>query len=286
MNDNTIQYDKTKALNFFTLQDIYDRLKIIALSIHEWIDLPDTCNARFMELSLYHYGRAIFVNDEEMSYLNLCTIPSGTLNVYNESVEYTAFSNNYNKIFPRNKCVLIRNNILEKSTDYTVRLFAQRLSNTERTIDININAQKTPYVILSNDKDKLTMKNFYNQYDGNEPLILINKSLNLDNIKVHKTDAPYVADKLNTYKQALMCDFLTSMGVNNVNTEKRERLITDEANSNNELISLMAETFLMTRLEACEKINKMYGLNVKVRRRSFDELLSVIGNDEKEENNG
>jgi hypothetical protein len=198
-----------------------------------------------------------------------CT-PSGTLNNYDEPISYTAYSSIYQHEFDRDNCVLIRNNYLERPTDNSVVLFATRLTEAERTIDTNIKAQKTPVLVRCDDKDRLTMKNLYSQYEGNEPFILGSKSLNLEALKVVKTDAPFVADKLQNYKHEIWNEALTFFGVNNANSDKRERLITDEVNANNEVISINAQSMLLTRLEACKAINKRYGLNVNVKMRSFD----------------
>jgi hypothetical protein len=260
---------KTPNMNMLTSNDYYDRLKLIALSLFEWKGLPESCNPRFLELTLYLYGKALFINDPELGFLNMRCTPSGTLNNYDEPISYTAYSTVYQKEFARDNCVLIRNNYLERPTDHSVILFASRLTQAERTIDVNINAQKTPVLIRCDDKDRLTMKNLYNQYEGNEPFILGAKSLNPDGIKVFKTDAPFVADKLQNYKHELWNEALTFFGINNANSDKRERLITDEVNANNEVISINAQAMLLTRLEACILINKMYGLNVTVKMREF-----------------
>lgn len=261
--------NKTPDMNVLTANDYYDRLKSIALSLFEWKGLPDSCRARFLELTLFTYGRALFINDDTLGFLNMRCSPSGTLNNYDEPISYTAYSTVYQKVFSSDNCVLIRNNYLERPTDQSIMLFASRLTEAERTIDVNINAQKTPVLIRCDDKDRLTMKNLYKQYEGNEPFILGGKSLNLDGIKVFKTDAPFVADKLQNYKHEIWNEALTFLGINNTNSDKRERLITDEVNANNELISINAQAMLLTRLEACKQINNLYGLNVSVKMRDF-----------------
>lgn len=258
-------------MNALTVNDYYDRLKLIALSLFEWENLPESCNARFLEKTLYIYGRALFINDDTTGFLNMKCTPSGRLNNYDEPVSYTAYSTIYNKEFDRDNCVLIRNNLLERPTENSIILFATRLTEAERTIDTNIKAQKTPVLIRCDEKDRLTMKNLYNQYEGNEPFILGAKSLNIDGLKVLKTDAPYVADKLQIYKQQIWNEALTFFGINNVNGEKRERLISDEANANNEIISINAQSMLLTRLDACKQINEKYDLNVNVKMRTFKE---------------
>ena len=254
--------------NMYAFHDYYARLKSIAMSVFEWVNLPDSCNARFLEDTLYHYGRAIFVNDETMSYLNLKVAPNSTLNVYNETLKYTAFSTGYSKEYDATKCVLIRNNYIEKSTDSTILYYAERIAKIDVAIDVNINAQKTPVLVKCDDKTKLTLENVYRQYDGNKPVIFGHKSLMDNPLEVLKTDAPFVADKLRDEKRALWNECLEFLGVNtNPSDKKKERLIVSEVDSNNEQIDIQADTMLLCRQEACKKINEMFGLNVSVKRR-------------------
>lgn len=262
---------KGETMNTITAQDYYDRLQLIALSLFEWHNLPESCNANFLEKTLFTYGNALFIYDDDIGFLNMKCVPGGRLNNYDEPVSYRAVSTIYNKEYSREECVLIRNNIIEKPTDNTVLLFASRLTEAERTIDVNIKSQKTPVLIRCNEKDRLTMKNLYKQYDGNEPFILGAKGIDIEALKVLKTDAPFVADKIQIYKHQIWNEALTFFGINNVNTEKRERLITDEANANNEVISINAQSMLLTREQACKEINDKYGLDIAVSMRTFNE---------------
>jgi hypothetical protein len=271
---------KTPNANNLTANDYIDRLRLIALSIFEWDGLPDTCNVRYLETSLMIMGRALFFYDDTKGYLTLRCTPSGELNVYDEPISYTAYATGYAQSYDSDKCVLIRNNYLERPTEYTLMLFASRLTNAERTIDVNVNAQKTPVLIRCDEKDRLTMQNLYKQYEGNEPFIAGGKNLNLDNIKVFKTDAPFLANDLQKYKHEIWNEALTFLGVNNTNTDKRERLTDDEVNANNEFIEVNGQSMLIARQEACMQINKMYNLNVSVRMRTKNEIFEG-----KEENN-
>jgi hypothetical protein len=274
--------DDAETMNILTVNDYYDRLKLIALSLFEWEGLPPTCNARFLEKTLFTYGRAIFVKDKALGYLNLKCTPSGELNFYDEPISYDAYGVSYtNKSFKKDECVLIRNNILERPTDNSVILFTSRLTEAERTIDVNIKAQKTPVIVRCDEKDRLTMINLLKKVEDNEIFIVGSKDLNVDGLKAIKVDAPFVADKVQIYKQDIWNEALTFFGINNANSDKRERLITDEVNANNEVISINAQAMLLTRLEACKQIKELYGIDVKVKMRSFDNVV-----EEKEETEG
>jgi hypothetical protein len=251
----------------------------MVLSLFEWEGLPGSCDARFLEMTLFKEGRAVFVNDSTLGFLTLRVNPNGHVNHYNEYTSYQAYSNTYTeKSFSANECVFIRNNYLEKPTEIPVMLYASRLAEIQRTIDVNINAQKTPVLIQCDEKDKTTLENIYKQYEGNRPVIVAGKGITADAFKVVKTDAPFVTDKLRIESHELMNEILSYFGINNANTQKKERLITNEVNANDEQVEFMAQSMLITRQEACEKINKMFGLHISVKRREIQK------NNEKEDN--
>lgn len=259
------QFNISKAMNDRTYLDYFERLQMLSLSLFKWSNLPETCDARFLELCLFQNGKALFINDPDLGFLNTRVTYSGALNHYELPVRYQAFSVGYSKQFDNDECVLIMNNLLMKPTSETIELFAIRLYEAERTIDTNIKSQKTPVLLTCSNNQQLTLKNLYMKYDGNQPFIFGDKSQDLgDMINVFKTDAPYIADKIEDYKHQLINECLTFLGINNANTDKAERLITDEVNSNNDLVNYNCNNFLKTRKIACEQINKMFNLNVSV----------------------
>lgn len=263
------EWDNTAVLNNVTYSDYYNRLRLLVLSLFEWVNLPETMNARFLEKTLYYNGLACFVNDTDLGFLNLKCTPSDYLNVYEEAYKYTAFSINYNKVYDLDSIVLVRNNLESIPTDTTVQLFARRLYEAERSTDVNIKAQKTPVLIRCDERQRLTLKNIYMNYDGNTPVLYGDKNLDLSAFEVLQTDAPFIADKLQEYKRNVWNEFLSFLGVNNVETEKNERLITDEVNANNQMIELAAQSMLLTRKKACEEFNEMFGMNIDVKFRSY-----------------
>jgi hypothetical protein len=266
-------------MNALTFNDNYFRLQLLALSLFEWKNLPEGCNARFLEKTLYAYGYGLLFHDANLGFMNSRCTKKG-LNYYDEPVAYSAHGTGLQRTNVSTKdAVLIRNNILERPTDESVILFASRLTENQRTIDVNLNALKTPLFLLCDEKDRSTILNIYKKWEGNEPVVIGGKKLNRDIITAIKTDAPFLIDKLDIHDTKLWNDIYTFFGINNANTQKKERLITDEANANNEAVSINAQSMLLTRKEACEDINKLlesYGQpgNVSVEMRDLSQMFS------------
>lgn len=260
---------QSAELNNKTYTDYYNRLMELALNVFEWENLPPSVDERFLELTLYEMGYCLYFNDEIIGNLALtCTI-GGKLDVYRIPVLRRAYAvNGYNKMCSTKDSVLIFNNYLHTPTQLTIDLFARRLYEIERAIDVNVKAQKTPTLILSSEQQRLTMQNLYMQYDGNEPFIFGDKNMDIEGIKSLKTDAPFVADKLENLKHQIWNEALTFCGIENSNQDKKERLVSDEVGSNYGNIEAQRNVMLNARKQAVKKINAMFGTNIDVHFRS------------------
>ena len=271
-------------INDRTMIDYIDRLKMLSISLFTWKNLDKyagTGASRFLELSLYEEGKGVFVKDDELGYMALKVSPSDKLNIYNLPTKVMAWSIGYNKQFTFDDVVYIMNNELQKPTREFMELFAYRLYETERTIDINLQAQKTPILIEGDTKTILTLKNVYMQYSGNTPFIFGNKQFDISNkLNVLKTDAPYIIDKLDVHKHQIFNDALTVLGIDNANTDKKERLITNEVESNEELIKYYLNCYYKTRKKACDEINEKFGLDIDIElNKEVIDLLNITEND-------
>ncbi|MCI9128675.1 MAG: hypothetical protein HFG28_16255 [Eubacterium sp.] len=281
---------KNHLYDIITYNDYYNRLKNLALSMFKWNNVPDTMDTRFLEKTLFEQGiSAIFEREEKgmkIDVINTRCTAGNQVNLYDIPTQYNCIANNgFNKTIDTEKIVLVRNNQLELPTSCIIHSFALRLATVERIIDINLNAQKTPILIKCSEKERMSYLTLYNKYDGNSPFVFGSKNLNIDDFSVLKTDAPYLIDKLTEYKKNLWSEALTFLGINNVDEEKKERLITDEVNANNQLIAFSVRTMLMKRQEACTEANKKFGLNLSV---EFDNPIEINNNLQsiKDENNG
>lgn len=273
---------ESARLNNATYSQYYNRLFELAINMYEWKNLPDSVDERFLELTLFTKGMAVFFRDEVMGELALnCTI-DGRLDVYGIPINRRAFAvNGYQKKLTVNDSVIIYNNYTHTSSMLDIEMYARRLYEIERTIDVNVKAQKTPTLIKGTEAQMLTLKNLYMQYEGNEPFIYGDKSLDLSGIDVLNTNAPYVADKLNILKRQIWNEALTYLGIENSNTEKKERLVSEEVTTNLGGVEAQRYCRLNSRRKAAESINKMFNLNIQV---DFREDNDDIGRKEDVDN--
>jgi hypothetical protein len=258
----------TDLLNNLTFRTLHDKYKLIAMNAFEWSGLPDGIQERHIERELFSKGKAIFFRDPLMSYMCLECGTTGNVNIYGDPTHYIAHGFNYNKTYKADECVIIENNKLRLPTDPFIMFYVNKLTEAERTMDVNVKANKTPVVFTCDDKDALTFKALFNQVDGNVPAIYADKNLNIDSVKAFQTGVKFLGNELMDYKRSVESELLTFLGVNNSPIDKKERLITDEANSNNQLIESFCDLQLEARQRACEAINELYGLNVSVKKRA------------------
>ena len=263
---------KAKQINDRTFTDFYYRMMLLARSVFQWEGLPNGIDEKWIERYLYHEGCCMFYKDPNFGWMIAKTTANAPLNEYDEPTELRPVFTNYrgtdvHSYRNHKECVLIRNNDIMYPTAPTVELFAMRLMEIQRSIDVNVNAMKTPVLLKCSDKQRLSLKQVFEQWNGFEPVIYGDKSLDTTEIDALKMDAPVVFDKLQMHKKDYYNEFLSFLGINNANTDKRERLVDDEVNANNEQIALSASVMLKAREVACEEINKLFGLNVSVKIR-------------------
>lgn len=259
-------FHNTLMANGATYVQYYNRLMELSMSMFEWKNLPDTVDERYLELGLFSSGCMLFFKDDVIGELALNMTYQGGFDIYGEPTKRRAYSryNQFQTTLDKDNSVIIWNNMLRTNSALDVQMFAYRLYNLDRIVDINANAQKTPVLITCDEKQKLTMKNLYLQYEGNYPVIFGDSNLDIKSLSVLKTDAPFVSDKIYDLKVKIWNEALTYLGISNINTTKKERMITDEVIRNQGGTIASRYSRLESRRRAVKKINKMFGLNITV----------------------
>ena len=273
-NKNKESFWESASLNQQTYIQYLNRLTELATCMFEWKNLPPTIDERFLEMALFEKGVAVFFKDEVLDYLALRVAIGGELNVYNIPTERRAYaSNGYQNNLTDKNSVLIYNNYLHSNSVLDVRMFARRLAELDRIIDVNTKAQKTPVLVTCPETQRLTMVNLYKSYEGNEPFIFGTSDLNPKSFTVLKTEAPYNADKLYQLKTQYWNEALTYLGISNINVQKKERLISDEVTRNQGGTIASRYSRLESRREAVKKINMMFDLDIEVNYREDFQYL-------------
>lgn len=262
-------FGESATVNNLTYMQYLNRLTELSVSMFEWKNLPPTVDARYLELHLFENGSMVYFNDDVIGNLCLDCLPIGRLDVYGNPVLRRAYSgyNNYQKLLKESNSVIIWNNYLHTNSILEVKMFAKRLYNLDRIIDVNANAQKTPVLIQGTEQQRLTLKNLYKDFDGNSPFIFGDKNLDLNSLKCLQTGAPYVCDKLYNLKQMYWNEALTYLGINNTGAQKRERMLSIESSQAQGGTISSRYSRLQSRREAVEKINAMFGTNIEVNYR-------------------
>lgn len=270
------QFEQSAVTNNYTYEFYLERLMELSISMFKWDNVPDSIDVRFLETILFTNGSAVFFKDENLSsglpvdetqegFLALPVAMNGRWNVYNIPVEYRAYaSNGYQNNLNIDNSVIIYNNMIRTNSTLTCKLYAQRLWNLDRIIDVNANAQKTPVLIVCDEQQRLTALQVYQKWDGNEPVIFGDKNLDMKILQVLRTDAPYVADKIYQLKTEVWNEALTYLGISNINYQKKERMISDEVLRNQGGTIASRYSRLEARRQAADKINRMFGLNIEV----------------------
>lgn len=270
--------------NMRTFDYYFSRLMNIAVSVFEWKNLPEQVDPRWLELTIMTNGMCLFFRDEDAGFYDAlpCTI-GGTFDNHNIPILRRAYAaNGYQAQRDNTNSVIIYHNYLHGVPIWDLEMFATRLADYQRTEDVNVRAQKTPILLLCDDAQKVTWQNILINYEGNVPVILGNTGLNPNALTVLKSDAPFTADQIEELRVQVWNDAMSYLGVSNVNVTKKERLITDEVQRNMGGILASRNSPLQMRKDACEQINKMFGLNIDVDFR--EDILAyqsdIIGNTE------
>ena len=265
-------------LNNLTFRTVYDKYMLIAANAFEWSGLPDGILERHIERILFTRGKAVFFRDPDMDFMCLEASEDSGQNVYGDPLFYTAHGVGYHRRFSADDVVIIENNKFRIPTDPFIMFYANKITEAERTMDVNIKACKTPVIFSCDEADVFTWKKVFSEVDGNVPALFVDRRMNAESIQAFQTGVKFMGAEITDYVNSVESDLLTFLGVNNNAVDKRERLITSEADANNQLISAFAELQLEARERACKEINEKWGLSVTVKRRGVDNPVDTVGN--------
>ena len=261
--------------------------QMMALNRYKWENLPNGIESRYIEQMLYDNGECALFDHPD---LGLCVLRSSSrenLNIYGEPTKLSLTGFNEHRTIMIDDCVRILNNDLGLPTYPDIVYYARRMAEIDDIIMQNLRQQRVPYLFATSENDSFSIKTLYDKMYQGEPAIFVDKEMlkgEPENIVVLPTQAPYLVDKLQLQKQEMERELLTFLGINNT-LEKKERLIVDETNSNNQFIKMASDIGFKQRQKACETINAMFGLNVRVVETQDEFESEVMDDGEPNDNN-
>lgn len=263
--------------NNMTFSYYYYKLMLVARSLFEWENLPNNMDERWIEKYLFTSGKCIFYKDPVMGYMVAGLAQQGGVNCYGDPTSVWPVAENYTyngeKLVNGENCYVIRNNDLMLPNFPIIRHYAYKLCNIDRAIDTNVEAVKTPIIVRCSEKQKLSLKNAINQRKDNEPVIWSSDLSDINEmVDTLTTNAPIVFPQLQTQKHMILNEVFTDLGINNANMDKRERMVANEVEANNEQVKACEDVMLKSRQQACKEINRIFGTNISVKRRKLEEI--------------
>ena len=287
--------ENAKYFTNVTYSTWFNRLYNMAISRFEWLNLPDTCNEKFIEQVLFFNGFMVGYKDTALnSYLIMPCTNNSVLDIFGYPAKVNAYG--YNGYMAQNltpytitlgqettnaDAALLYANYSRCPDLPAVLYFARKLTKIDRTIDVNINVQKTPYIISCGENQRLTVANMFKQVDNFEPAIMTTKFYGLNGekpINVMDLNPPFVADKMQVLKRQVYQEALTYLGIEANTSEKAERQVTEELTANMGETEGMRQSPLASRKQFCKEFNKIYGTNIDVKFRSDLQLSQIMEN--------
>ena len=248
-------------------------LTALAMNRFRWVNLPDTCDARFLEWALHRNGIATICHPEGMPdvWQSLIAMPQGTFDVYGIPVKWRArgFGNNANDTdytVTDDNGQLVYYSQSRQNVWNALEIFARKMTHYERTEDINLTHQHKPWVFIAPQEKKLELTNLLKQVEGGEPAVLGDRNFGemVDQVKAIDTGVPLITEELAKGYQNVLNSALMFRGVPHLAFEKGERMIEDEARANSKPTDIMLLDCLSARRYAADKLNRRFGLDIQV----------------------
>lgn len=272
----TLDRDKNNT-DFSAIYSIfYQQLYNITTNLFTWYNLPNQIRSTFWETILISNGLGCMTDTKEFGLIMSACSVGNSLNIYGNPTEVTLspFSNQFYNLkqlsLTTNDFVVCYNDNTGMGLLNMVDFTARSMANVYMSILSNANQQRFSTVIQGNENSKMSYEIITSKVQGCEPFILLRNTnsnvLDIDNTKIINQNIPFVCDKLNDTLNDLFNRFLSFCGINNLPSDKKERLLVDEVNINNESLNITKDTLLINRQYFCDNVNKKYGMNISVER--------------------
>lgn len=275
---------QTLKCNNLATYFLYERIMLtIAENFGIFEGLSDYIDESYLKKTLVRNGSIAFFFDEYLEdVICLPYVSVSKLDVYNRptKIQCFGFDGYVSRVLNVNEYVIMYDNEGRYPLFQDITQYAVRIANMMRTIDININQQKTPRFFKMSKEQELTCKNIMRKIDNNEDMFITFDNVpELSNFESVLAPAPYVSDKIRLQINELWNDFLTLVGIVNVNNEKKERMLTDEISFAQTKNIACINNRLQPRLKAIREIKKRFGIEYKFKYAGEGLVNELLYND-------
>ena len=238
------------------------RAEILAMALarFKWINLPKTCDERYLELTLILQGQAsiAFPKKRKGVFFSTQLAQVSRPNIYDNPISWRAIGNNgFNFNADWNSGVVVWDNRMRYPLMEKINIWARELTDIVRTKQLNRQHQKIPFIFNVPQEMEQQAINVYKQVSGGEPAIIGTSGMEQFKPEVWMTSVPYIGEELNAEMENVWNEVYQVLGIAN-QTFKNERMIEDEVKSQKEPSQLIRLDSLKCRREACEKLNERF----------------------------
>lgn len=274
---------ESQVQNRLVFEELFNRYSNLAITRFDWTGLPDSVDERFLNTVLYLYGSVAFFNHPDMGLVALPCTPQ-EYNIYYNPITAHAYSFNFERYLdnrdPERQFVYVRNNPSATPTAFPIFIYTERMADILRTIDVLNKKQKNPYFFMCEEKERVTIQNMVKNILDNDTVVLGNKALNIkDNqLKLEQsgipTDLSSCWDNFHSYESMVY----TILGIESLDTRKKERQIVDEVQANNMVTQMCSEVNIKELQQGCDRVNEMFGTDIWVEAKSLIAYKEEVDN--------
>ena len=253
--------------NFQSYLNYKGQLLSLAKNVFLYENMPENIDMSFARNRIVTTGSIAFFKDELFGVLALSYNIIGNLDIYGRPnrIQVYSKSNGYTRELTRDEFVIMYDNTEKMSLMPLIVQYSERLALCERVIDINLGQQKTPRIWKAPQEKIASLKALVNNVDSNIEQIIAYDDLTAKDIDIILEPAPFVSDKVQIEKEKIYNEYLRCIGISSVNIQKKERLITDEIEASQGGSIVMRYNRYEPRKKALDKINKKWGLDIKLK---------------------
>lgn len=237
----------------------------------EWGGIPDTWDLDYLQTALFLDG-IVCITDTSMGVLPLQCGVTG-INVFNRPTT-VYIANPVLGSLTRTideECSLVKLQYNYRGCGYMLDRYSALLAMCDSAISVNLLNSKVTFVGLASSKAQAeSMKQMYDRISMGEPAVFVNGDvINAEKFFFNNVKQNFIADDVQLLKRKIINEFLSEIGINNANLDKRERLNSEEVRANNEEIYGNVEHWLENITEGLETANRLYGLNLSIKLQDF-----------------